>query len=72
MCEDDVVARVVLAAATGRGRAGETEFEDHAGGYVGVTGVWYAYAIQWAMGNGYLQVARRLLQFAAAGGLSTG
>jgi len=51
MCEDDVVARVVLATATGRGRAGETEFEDHVGEYVGVDviGVWYSYAIQQAM-----------------------
>jgi hypothetical protein len=39
MCEDDVVARVVLAAAAGRGGAGETEFEDHGGGCVGVVGV---------------------------------
>jgi hypothetical protein len=36
MCEDDVIARVVLAAATGRGRTGEAEFEDHVGGYVSV------------------------------------
>ena len=36
MCEDDVVARVVLATATGSGGAGETEFEDHGGVYVGV------------------------------------
>jgi len=34
MCENDVVARVVLATATGRGRAGEAEFEDHVGVYV--------------------------------------
>ena len=49
MCEDDVVARAVLVAATGRGRAGETEFEDHIGGYVGVIGVWYSYAMQQAI-----------------------
>ena len=49
MCEDDVVARAVLVAATGRGRAGETEFEDHVGGYVGVVGLRYSYAIQLAM-----------------------
>ena len=36
MCEDDVVARVVLATATGSGGAGETEFEDHVGMFVGV------------------------------------
>ena len=36
MCEDDVVARVVLATATGSGGAGETEFEDHGGVFVGV------------------------------------
>lgn len=47
MCEDDVVARVVLVAATGRGGAGETEFENHVGGDVGVIGVWYLYAMQW-------------------------
>jgi hypothetical protein len=69
VCEDDVVARVVLAATTGRGGAGETEFEDHVGGYVRVIGVWYSYAMQWAMAISNLQVAGRLLQFAAAGGL---
>jgi hypothetical protein len=47
MCEDNVVARVVLAATARRGGAGETEFEDHVGGYVGVVGVWYSYAMQW-------------------------
>ena len=36
MCEDDVVARVVLATATGSGGAGETEFENHGGVFVGV------------------------------------
>ena len=45
MCEDNVVARVVLAAAARRGGAGETEFEDHGGGYVGVVRV-YSYAMQ--------------------------
>ena len=49
MCEDDVVARAVLVAATGCGRAGEAEFEDHIGGYVGVIGVWYSYAMQQAI-----------------------
>jgi len=49
VCEDNVVARVVLAAATGRGGAGETEFEDHVGGYVRVIGVWDSYGMQWAM-----------------------
>jgi hypothetical protein len=49
MCEDDVVARVVLATATGRGRAGKTEFEDHVGGYVRVVGVLYSYGMQQAM-----------------------
>lgn len=39
MCEDDVIARAVLVAATGCGRAGEAEFEDHIGGYVGVIGI---------------------------------
>ena len=39
MCEDDVVARAVLVAAAGRGGAGETEFEDHSGGYVSAVGV---------------------------------
>jgi hypothetical protein len=32
VCEDDVVARSVSAAAAGRGRASEAEFEDHIGG----------------------------------------
>ena len=45
MCEDDVVARVVLAAAARRGGAGETEFEDHGGGYVGIVIVWYLYGM---------------------------
>jgi len=39
----------MLVAATGRSGAGETEFENHFGGYVGVIGVWYSYTIQWAM-----------------------
>jgi hypothetical protein len=32
VCEDDVVARGVSAAAAGCGRASEAEFEDHVGG----------------------------------------
>jgi hypothetical protein len=47
MCENDVVARVVLATATGRGRTGEAEFEDHVGVYVGVIRARYLFI----MGN---------------------
>ena len=64
MCEDDIVARTVLVAAARSGGTGETEFEDHVGGYVDVIRVCHPCA----MGNGsmYLPVAVLLLQFAAA------
>jgi hypothetical protein len=47
MCKDDVVARMVLAAAAGRSGAGETEFKDHVGGYVGSVEVRCANVMQW-------------------------
>lgn len=66
MCQDDVVARVVFAAATGSGRAGETEFEDHVGGCVGALErvICIGRAI---ISNGRLEVAVGvLLQFAGS------
>jgi len=61
VCKDDVVARGVSAATTGRGRTSEAEFKDHVGGVVcrdSVCGLLFNVAVS---------KSPCLLQFAAGG-----